>query len=367
MVNWVEAQKPLIHWLVRGAGLRRKIIEIEPGTTMAMWVPKHKDSRGSNRAEVVVPEDKSACVNGRHGDEDGKKKKKKTKKRRKEKEKEKPAVVLVHGFAAEGLETWQFQFGVLVSQYDVYIPDLFFFGGSSTASADRSPGFQARCLSAALDELGVRRCTAVGFSYGGMVAFKMAEHRPDLVRSLVISGSVFAMTDSISRATLDQLGFASSSELLMPESVKGLKALLSISMHKKLWFPNFLYKDFLEVMFTNRKERKELLEGLLISNKDSKVPSLDQRILLLWGENDNLFNLEFAKDMKEQLGENTTLEVIKKAGHLLHIERPCVYNRHLKKFLSVVQAAEAEAKQRQRQRNEQTPDLFYYSVIKFVN
>ncbi|XP_042392416.1 epoxide hydrolase 4-like [Zingiber officinale] len=337
MVNWVAAQMPLLHWLVRGAGLRRQSIEIEPGTTMAMWVPKHKASRGSSRAEVVVPEDKSAGVNVRRGDEDEKKR------RRKEKKKEKPAVVLVHGFAAEGLVTWQFQFGVLVNQYDVYIPDLFFFGGSSTASADRSPGFQARCLSAALDELGVRRCTAVGFSYGGMVAFEMAEQRPDLVRSLVISGSVFAVTDSISQETLDQLGFASSSELLMPESVKGLKALLSISMHKKLWFPNFLYKDFLEVMFTNRKERAELLEGLLISNKDAKVPSLDQRILLLWGENDNLFNLEFAKDMKEQLGENTTLEVIKKAGHLLHLERPCVYNRHLKKFLSAVQAAEAEA------------------------
>lgn len=97
--------------------------------------------------------------------------------------------------------------------------------------------------------------------------------------------------------------------------------------------------------FSNRKERAELLEGLLISNKDAKVPSLDQRILLLWGENDNIFNLEFAKDMKEQLGENTTLEIIKKAGHLLHVERPCVYNRHLKKFLSLVQAAEAEAKE----------------------
>ncbi|XP_065010664.1 uncharacterized protein LOC135640290 isoform X2 [Musa acuminata AAA Group] len=336
MVNWVEAQKPILHWLVRGAGLRQQTIEIEPGTVISMWVPKEKVMANKKKAtnKEVVPDLSS---DGSRDEEEDKRKKKK---KQRGKEKEKPAVVLVHGFAAEGIVTWQFQFGVLVNQYEVYIPDLFFFGESTTAAADRSPAFQAECLAAALDKLSVRRCTAVGFSYGGMVAFKMAELRPDLVRSLVVSGSVFAMTDSISRATLDQLGFASSSELLMPESIKGLKALLSVSMHKKLWFPDFLYKDYLEVMFSNRKERAELLEGLVISNKDAKVPSLDQvcvqRILLLWGENDNIFNLELAKDMKEQLGEKAILQSIKKAGHLLHVERPCAYNRHLKKFLALV-------------------------------
>lgn len=37
-----------------------------------------------------------------------------------------------------------------------------------------------------------------------------------------------------------------------------------------------------------------------------------------------------------QLGEKTILQSIKKAGHLLHVERPCAYNRHLKKFLALV-------------------------------
>jgi pimeloyl-ACP methyl ester carboxylesterase len=102
-------------------------------------------------------------------------------------------------------------------------------------------------LITALQRLGVKQCTVVGFSYGGMVAFKMAEMNPDLVRSLVISGSVIAMTDSISDATLERLGMKSSSELLLPETVKGLKALQSLAMYRKIWFPNFLIKDYLEV------------------------------------------------------------------------------------------------------------------------
>jgi len=37
-----------------------------------------------------------------------------------------------------------------------------------------------------------------------------------------------------------------------------------------------------------------------------------------------------------KLGNKTTLQEIKKAGHLAHIERPCIYNRCLKQFLASV-------------------------------
>ena len=64
-------------------------------------------------------------------------------------------VVLVHGFAGEGIVTWQFQVGALTKKYDVYVPDLLFFGGSFSDKPDRSPTFQAECLAAGLKKLGV--------------------------------------------------------------------------------------------------------------------------------------------------------------------------------------------------------------------
>ncbi|KAL1369701.1 hypothetical protein AAHE18_01G006800 [Arachis hypogaea] len=260
MVNLVAAQKPLMNALMKMAGITPYTVEIESGTVMSFWVPSDT----------------------------------------------KPTVVLVHGFAAEGIVTWQFQIGALTKKYSVYVPDLLFFGGSKTNKTERSPTFQAQCLAAALRKLGVEKCVVVGFSYGGMVAFKMAEMYPEIVQALVISGSILAMTDSISVTTLQELGFSSSSELLLPTSVKGLKALLSVAAHKKLWFPDRLHRDFLE------------------------------RIHLLWGEKDQIFKLELAQNMKEQLGEKSTLEGIKKAGHLVHLERPCVYNRCLKKFIDSI-------------------------------
>ncbi|OAY57400.1 putative aminoacrylate hydrolase RutD isoform X1 [Manihot esculenta] len=319
MVNLVAAQKPMLNWLMKMAGVEPHAVDIEPGTVMNFWVPveavkKQKPRKG----EKTINTQTSLHLH----------------------KPTKPVVVLVHGFAAEGIVTWQFQVGALTKKYSVYIPDLLFFGGSITNKTDRSPTFQAETLVKGLKKLGVDKCTAVGFSYGGMVAFKMAELYPELVQAMVVSGSILAMTDSISNATLSSLGFKSSSELLLPTSVKGLKALLSVATYKKLWFPNRLHKDFLEVMFANREERAELLEGLIISNKDPTIPRFSQKIHLLWGEDDQIFKLQLAHNMKEQLGENATFQGIKKAGHLVHLERPCVYNRRLKQFLASLQGVE---------------------------
>ncbi|CAN4083281.1 unnamed protein product [Withania somnifera] len=316
MVNLVEAQKPLLRGLMKMAGIRPHSIEIEPGTIMNFWVPsetlipktkKNKKATISNNQCIVSPESTTKPNPN------------------------KPVVVLIHGFAGEGIVTWQFQ-----------IADLLFFGGSITDNPDRSPGFQAECLGKGLRKLGVENCVVVGFSYGGMVAFKMAEMYPDLVEALVVSGSILAMTDSISATTLNGLGFSSSSELLLPTSVKGLKALLKVAAYKKLWFPDRLHRDFLQVMFTNRKERGELLEGLVVSNKEATIPNFPQRIHLLWGENDQIFNLELAQNMKHQLGDKTTFQGIDKAGHLVHLERPCIYNKCLKQFLTSLHEEKAQ-------------------------
>ncbi|OMO84405.1 Alpha/beta hydrolase-1 [Corchorus olitorius] len=270
MVNLVAAQKPLMLGLMKLAGVQPYEVEIEPGTVMNFWVPCEtikKPKKGETITNIEKPT--------------------------------KPVVVLVHGFAAEGIVTWQFQVGALTKKYSVYVPDLLFFGGSMTDKPDRSPTFQAEYLVKGLRKLGIEKCVVVGFSYGGMVAFKMAELYPDLVQAMVVSGSILAMTDSISVESLNRLGFSSSSELLLPNSVKGLKALLSVATYRKLWFPDRLHKDYLEVMFTNRKERAELLEALVISNKDATIPSFPQRIHLLWGEEDQIFKQELAHNMKE--------------------------------------------------------------------
>jgi pimeloyl-ACP methyl ester carboxylesterase len=57
-----------------------------------------------------------------------------------------PPLVLLHGFGA--CATWQwnpFLRPLIRAGFDLYVPDLLFFGDSSSPAADRSDIYQARC------------------------------------------------------------------------------------------------------------------------------------------------------------------------------------------------------------------------------
>ncbi|RVW48330.1 hypothetical protein CK203_069668 [Vitis vinifera] len=60
----------------------------------------------------------------------------------------------------------------------------------------------------------------------------------------------------------------------------------------------------------------------------------EKRIFFVWGDDDKIFHLEIAHKLTEQLGEKAKLQYIEKAGHLAQLERPCVYNAHLKQILA---------------------------------
>jgi hypothetical protein len=95
MVNLVEAQKPLLHFLIRWTGLRQHTVDVDgAGTVISFWMPKDKVPKDKATVRDVTPG--QAAENNKM-------------KPPSQKPKERPAVVLVHGFAAEGIVTWQFQ------------------------------------------------------------------------------------------------------------------------------------------------------------------------------------------------------------------------------------------------------------------
>ncbi|KAE9447244.1 hypothetical protein C3L33_20821, partial [Rhododendron williamsianum] len=251
MVNVVAAMKPLIHGLVKLAGLSPQTVEIEPGTVMNFWAPKETKPKNQTHTADRKPT--------------------------------KPVVVLVHPFAGDGILMWFPQVLALTSRYAVYVPDLIFFGGSTTSRPDRSAEFQvpaeppflheifqnvyvpdliffggsttsrpdrfilqAECLARGLRKLGVEKCTVVGLSYGGMVGFKMAAMYPELVEALVASSTVIEMTESIANRSQKKIGILQWSDLLLPETVEGVKFLFTVGSHKWPWLPDFVYKQCLQ-------------------------------------------------------------------------------------------------------------------------
>ncbi|XP_058775730.1 uncharacterized protein LOC131650006 [Vicia villosa] len=163
----------------------------------------------------------------------------------------------------------------------------------------------------------------------------MSRSPPTIVNEFV-KNALICYEECMVSSLVKDFGFSSCSEMLLPSSNEELRTLLSVCVYKNIQFPNRMFNDFLKVMFSNREEKNELLEALVISYKDIHIPKFSQPIHLLWGGEDIIFKPEVAHKIKERLGNNATIEIIKKAGHMVNVERPCIYNRCLKKFLSSV-------------------------------
>ncbi|CAH1444863.1 unnamed protein product [Lactuca virosa] len=272
--------------IARLAGLTPKILEIEPGTIMNIWIPQETIVELDEIPQYIPPK--------------------------------KPAVLLVHCFAMDGIFLWFPQVLALTRTYSVYVPDLLFFGGSTTNRNERSASFQAEFLAKGMKILSVEKVTLVGLSYGGFVGFEMAKLYPNLVHSMVVSSTAIELTESLSHESCKRCGVSSWADLLLPETMEGLIRMLTAGAHKMPWLPDFIYRGIFETMFNNRKERGELLAALVVPDNDANtVAKYSQRIHMLCGEEDKIFSDELAKAMKARLGAETTIEYIKSAGHLL--------------------------------------------------
>ncbi|GAV82710.1 Abhydrolase_6 domain-containing protein [Cephalotus follicularis] len=249
----------------------------------------------------------------------------------------KPILVMLHGYGSNS--KWQFLYQVnsLSRSFNLYVPDLLFFGKSYTNLLDRTDGFQARCVVRGLERLGVDRFSVYGLSYGGFVAYRMAEMYPEVVEKVVIVSSGVGCTRDQKGEHLRKVG-RRASDILVPNNPRDLRLLVNLSMHKHeafKWFPDFLLQQFVNVMYKDhRKEKIELIEYLLEKETVSNLPVLTQETLIIWGDKDNVFPVQFAHQLhRYHLGPKSRLEIIKDTGHAANMESPDAVNRSIKSFV----------------------------------
>ncbi|KAJ6427363.1 hypothetical protein OIU84_022872 [Salix udensis] len=194
----------------------------------------------------------------------------------------KPNLVMIHGYGGDA--RWQFfyQVGSLSRNFNLYVPDLLFFGQSSSKRSGRTDAFQARCLAECLKRFGVDKFSVYSISYGGFVAYRMAEICPEEVEKVVIVSS----------------------------------------------------GEFINVMVNHqRKEKLELLEHLLAKKALISLPILTQETLLVWGDQDNVFPVNLAYQLQRHLGPRSRVKIIKEMGHAANLESPDAVNELIKSFV----------------------------------
>ncbi|KAA0064703.1 hypothetical protein IC582_005944 [Cucumis melo] len=277
------------------AGLSQQVIHIDDETTISFWGPKpHKSTA-------------------------------------------KPSLLLLHGFGPAAIWQWRQQVQFLADDFDLYVPDLVFFGGSTTKSAERTEIFQAMSIGKLVEMIGVKKYSVLGTSYGGFVAYHMARIWPERIEKVIIASSGVNMRRKDNEAMLKRANVEKIDEFLLPVTAEQLRTLMKLAVFKGggRKMPDFFFNDFIHKLYMENREQKiELLKSLTLGREDSiNLSPLSQEVLIIWGDHDQLFPLEMAKELKGIIGEKTRLEVLKETSHVPQIEAPAQFNQLVKSFL----------------------------------
>ncbi|XP_073150049.1 uncharacterized protein [Henckelia pumila] len=251
----------------------------------------------------------------------------------------KPTLLLIHGIGANAMWQWNDFVSPLSSRFNVYVPDLLFFGESYTSRPERSESFQAQCVMRVMEKHGVGKMRVVGLSYGGFVAYSMAAQFPEAVERLVIGCAGVCMEEKDMEEGLFKVKSVDEAiSILLAQTPEKMRELLKLSFYKPIKnVPSFFLSDFIEVMYTeNLEERKELIYALYKDRKLSDLPIITQPTLIIWGELDQIFPIELAHRLKRHLEHNAQLVVLENTGHAIKMEKPKVLYSHVKSFLGVL-------------------------------
>ncbi|CAL9150009.1 unnamed protein product [Musa hybrid cultivar] len=298
------------------AGLRSHTVAVDADTTVHCWI-----------STSLLPTPSSAGADPGRGS----------------RRQPKPPLLLIHGFGPRATWQWRSQIAPLAARFDLIVPDLLFFGGSTTRSPQRSEAFQAAALARLLDALGVApprraRVSVMGTSYGGFVAYHVARAMgPDRVERVVIASSDLLKGPEDDKALLERAGGRGDvADLLLPRTTADMRRLVRVAVHRPPRFmPEFILRDMLRNLFSDKLEEKlELVKGISLANKDQfQLTPLPQQVLMIWGEDDQIFPVDKAIEMQKRFGENARLEVVQKTGHMPQMEDAGRFNKVVLSFL----------------------------------
>ncbi|MCD9638009.1 hypothetical protein HAX54_021618 [Datura stramonium] len=199
-----------------------------------------------------------------------------------------PDVVLIHGFGANSMWQWSETVRILSRHFNVYVPDLVFFGDSYTTRPERTESFQAQCVKRVMEANSVTKMSVVGLSYGGFVAYQMVAQFGDCVEKAVICCAGVCLEEKDLKEGL----FAVSSvedaaNILLPQTAEKMRELMGYTFVKApaKVLPSCLLTDFIDEMFTQYVCRGEEEFSHLAIAKDRKLsdlPKITQPTLIVW-------------------------------------------------------------------------------------
>lgn len=162
----------------------------------------------------------------------------------------------------------------------------------------------------------------LGNSLGGHIGLIFSNKNPNLVKSLVLTGSSGLYENSMGESYPKR------------ENYEYIKR----KTEEVFYNPKVATKEIVDEVFETVNNRDKLVRTLSIAksairhNMSSDLPNIETPTLLIWGENDLVTPPEVAVEFNSLL-PNSDLIWIKKCGHAPMMEHPKEFNRILFNWL----------------------------------
>jgi len=243
-------------------------------------------------------------------------------------------LILLHGFGGNAIWTWGNNLRKLQKDRPILIPDLLWFGKSSSKS-EPTLQLQAQELLSVIQELGWERYDIVGVSYGGFVALQMLSLSPSNIDDLILldsPGPIFSEEEIPLIA--QRLNAESVEDIFVPTTPDAVQQLIDLCYYKPPPpMPARLLEQTYDLGFSTHHQEKRQLLRELPQNKDNlakfKGPWPDS--LVIWGEYDQVFPIASGQQFAESIGAEFT--VINNAAHAPNVEFPKQFEEILYQFL----------------------------------
>jgi pimeloyl-ACP methyl ester carboxylesterase len=233
----------------------------------------------------------------------------------------KPYLLMIHGLGVNGRTNWYKQIKALSKHYNLLIPDLIYFGESTSKEENYSVEFQAEQLHEALVKMNVNaNINVMGFSYGGLTASVYNQLYSEEVNKLIIIDAPVkfysaAMSDSLAQVN----NVKNIASMLVPENKTEFKAMMRAAVKRPFPTTNRFKRKFIAHVFTpDREVRIKQINYLMqhqATYKNYNYHFEDTKVLLLWGAKDGIVPLQVGKELNRYFASTTQLIVFKKAKH----------------------------------------------------
>jgi len=240
-------------------------------------------------------------------------------------------VILMHGIGGNRTN-WTEQVKVLSEHFHIIALDARGYGGSDDYNGELDFNEFAHDLVRVLDHFGIEKAHVGGLSMGGRISQVFYDLYPERVKTLSLIAT-FTSFDDFSASEKQKF-----MDLRLRPLVEDGKDVQDIApvVAKTLVGPHATKEQFQQLVESMSNLHKEsyikTLRATTIFDQKKALEKIRVPTLLVFGEDDSLTRPEIGEEMASKI-QDCEYTMIPRAGHLINLEQPELFNQKLLSFL----------------------------------